>query len=39
MRIGGERLPDPNDPFRLYQGYLDIVKPVDYENDVAEYTN
>ena len=38
------RMANPNvktealkDPFALYQGYIDIVKPVEYETNVQEY--
>ena len=26
-----------NDPFKLYQGYIEIVRPIEYETDLADY--
>ena len=37
MRLAGTKLQNNNDPFRLYQGYMDIVKPLDYETDLVIY--
>ena len=33
LRITGQHVKkdEQSDPFRLYQGYLDVVKPIDYE--------
>ena len=38
-RLGQRPLRDNelHDPFKLYQGYLDIVKPIDTETTIAEY--
>ena len=35
MKLMGQtvRKDDKNDPFKLYQGYLDVVKPIDYETN------
>ena len=39
LRLTGNPLDvsEKNDPFKLYQGYLDIVKPMDYDTEVDEY--
>ena len=26
-----------DNPFRLYEGYLDLVKPIEYEEDLQDY--
>ena len=36
LRAAGEPTKS-NDPFKLYCGYIDIVKPIDYETDMKEY--
>ena len=39
IKIAGQKITpaEQNDPFRLYQGYIEIVKPVDYNTDVQIY--
>ena len=38
MKLAGDSAADNcNDPFKLYCGYIDILKPIDYENDLQEY--
>ena len=41
IKIAKQKFPPDqhNDPFRLYQGYIEIVKPIDYETDVQMYLN
>ena len=38
LRLAGDSSAEfCNDPFRLYQGYIEILKPIDYENDLQGY--
>ena len=38
LKLAGDNAAEScNDPFKLYCGYIDILKPIEYENDLTEY--